>query len=94
MARSSARGKRTSAVEILNISSIGVWILVEGKEYLAAYDDFPWFKEAKIGEILAVEMPHSGHLYWPALDIDLAVDSLESPERFPLVSKKTRRSAQ
>ena len=27
------------------------------------------------------------HLYWPELDIDLAVESIEQPERFPLVAK-------
>jgi hypothetical protein len=26
------------------------------------------------------------HLYWPDLDIDLSVESIEHPERFPLVS--------
>jgi hypothetical protein len=25
-------------------------------------------------------------LYWPDLDIDLAVDSIQHPERYPLVS--------
>jgi hypothetical protein len=26
-------------------------------------------------------------LYWPKLDIDLAVESIEHPERYPLVSR-------
>jgi hypothetical protein len=26
-------------------------------------------------------------LYWPDLDIDLALDSIQHPERYPLVSK-------
>lgn len=92
MVKSSARGKRTSAVEVLNVSAFGVWILAEEVEYFASYEDFPWFKEAKIGEILSVEMPHTGHLYWPLLDVDLCVESLVSPEKFPLVAKKTRRA--
>ena len=41
----------------------------------------------KVGAILNVELPHPRHLYWPDLDIDLAVESIEHPERFPLVSK-------
>lgn len=91
MAKSSARGKRTSAVEVLNISAFGVWILAEDKEYFASYEAFPWFREAKVGEILAVEMPHSGHLYWPALDVDLSTEALESPEKFPLVATRGRK---
>jgi hypothetical protein len=86
--KSAARGKATSAVEILNISPFGVWLMVEDHEYFAAYHDFPWFEEATIGEILAVELAHPGHLYWPKLDVDLALESLTSPEKFPLVAKR------
>jgi hypothetical protein len=32
--------------------------------------------------------PSFHHLYWPDLDVDLAVESLDHPERFPLVSRK------
>ncbi len=52
-----------------------------------SFDDFPWFKTSPIGGLLNVTLPHPGHLYWPELDIDLAVDSIEHPERYPLVSK-------
>jgi hypothetical protein len=34
-----------------------------------------------------VQQPSAHHLYWPDLDVDLAVESIEHPERFPLVSK-------
>jgi hypothetical protein len=40
-----------------------------------------------IGQLLRVEQPHPSHLYWPDLDVDLAVESIEFPERFPLVSR-------
>ena len=33
------------------------------------------------------ELEASLDLYWPDLDVDLAVESIEHPERFPLVSK-------
>jgi len=35
-----------------------------------------------------VELRHPHHLHWPDLDVDLAVESIEHPERFPLVSQK------
>jgi hypothetical protein len=28
-----------------------------------------------------------GHLRWPDLDVDLSVESIEHPERYPLVSQ-------
>lgn len=48
---------------------------------------FPWFKDASIAEITRVELPSPHHLQWPDLDIDLVVDSLVHPERYPLVSR-------
>jgi hypothetical protein len=40
-------------------------------------------------QIATLERPTVNHLYWPLLDIDLAVDSLRDPKAFPLVSKAT-----
>jgi hypothetical protein len=34
-----------------------------------------------------VELLNERHLHWPDLDIDLAVESIEHPERFPLIAK-------
>ena len=85
--RSAARGRPTSDVEITNLSKHGFWILVLGRELFATFESFPWFKQASIEQILHVEMPGPDHLYWPDLDVDLAVESIESPEAFPLVSR-------
>ena len=35
-------------------------------------------------QICHLELPSRHHLYWPELDIDLAVESLTHPERLPL----------
>jgi hypothetical protein len=34
-----------------------------------------------------VELPSKQHLYWPDLDVDLEVENVLNPERFPLVSR-------
>ena len=88
--RSGRRGKRTSAVEVTNVSSHGFWLLHEGRERFLSFQEFPWFRKAAIDELLSVEMPHAGHLYWPELDVDLAVASIDHPERFPLISRIVR----
>jgi hypothetical protein len=84
---SEALGKHTSQIEITNISSHGVWLLARGKELFMSYEDFPWFKEAPISKVLNVEEPTPGHFYWPELDVDLGIESIEHPERFPLKAK-------
>jgi hypothetical protein len=82
---SSNRGADTSQIEVSNIDQFGLWILVENKEYFLPYEDFPWFRKATVDQILKVELLHQDHLYWPELDVDLCIDSLAEPEKFPLI---------
>ena len=91
--KSAARGKRTSVVEITNVSMEGFGLRVRDREYFVSFRDFPWFRDASIAQISAVELPSPHHLYWPQLDVDLAVESLEHPEHFPLVSRRSLTSA-
>ncbi len=85
--RSAQRGKSTSAVEVTNVSGNGFWLLLDGDELFIAFRQFPWFRDASIGQLVNVERPAAHHLHWPDLDVDLAVDSLRHPERYPLVSQ-------
>ena len=92
--KSAALGRSTSPVEVTNVSPHGFWLFVGEQELFVPFKDFPWFKEASIQEISRVELPSSHHLYWPDLDIDLAVDSLIHPERYLLVSQAQPNSYQ
>lgn len=99
--KSARLGKRTSAVEVTNVSKYGFWLLIGDREVFVGFEDFPWFRHVPIGKLLNVELPRPHHLYWLELDIDLAVESIDYPERFPLISKarpkitlhRTRRQA-
>lgn len=82
-----ALGRNTSPVEVTNVSAHGFWLFVGEREHFVAFAEFPWFRDAAIGAITNVQLPSPHHLYWPDLDIDLAVESLEHPEKYPLVSK-------
>ena len=81
-----ALGRNTSPVEVTNVSTHGFWLFVGEREHFVAFAEFPWFRDAAIGAITNVQLPSPRHLYWPDLDIDLAVESLEHPEKYPLVS--------
>ena len=71
----------------MNVAARGFWLLLDGREVFVGFDRFPWFRDATIGELTRVEMPHAGHLLWPDLDVDLEVESIDHPERYPLVSR-------
>ena len=83
--RSQVAGRKISDVEVLNISRHGLWLFLNGKEFFLPFKDYPWFKRASVEAILNVELLHERHLYWPDLDVDLEIDSLENPDRYPLV---------
>ncbi len=80
-------GAPTSLVEVTNIDHFGFWLLVDNKEYFLPYEDFPWFRTVTVDQILNVQLLHKDHLFWPDLDVDLCMDSLKSPESFPLIYK-------
>ncbi len=85
--KSATRGAPTSVVEVTNVSKHGFWLLLDERERFLPFADFPWFRDVSIGELCNVELAHPEHLYWPDLDVDLAVESIDHPERFPLVSR-------
>ncbi len=82
--KSQIAGESTSQIEVLNISRHGFWLFLRGEEFFLPFEHFPWFKKASIEAILNVELLHGHHLFWPDLDVDLEVDSLRDPEKYPL----------
>jgi hypothetical protein len=77
-------GKSTSNVQVTDISPHGIWVLAQDEEIFLPYDTFPWFKRGTVEEVLNVEEQSPGHYYWPDLDVDLGIDSMRHPERYPL----------
>lgn len=85
--KSVAPGPSTSPVEVTNVSPHGFWLFLAERELFVPFNEFPWFREASVREISNVQLPSPHHLYWPDLDIDLAVESIEDPNKYPLVSR-------
>ena len=81
-------------VEVTNLSPHGFWLFVGEQELFVSFKEFPWFKDASMGEISRVELPRAHHLCWPDLEIDLEADSLTYPERYPLVSQAQPKHSQ
>ena len=90
--RSARRGRHTLAVEVTNVSVNGFWLLMDQKEIFLPFDQFPWFRDATIGQLSRIERPTRDHLYWPDLDVDLTLERIERPDAYPLVSRRTAAS--
>ncbi|MDH3735304.1 MAG: DUF2442 domain-containing protein [Gemmatimonadota bacterium] len=77
-------GTATSEPEVTNISAHGFWILLDDEELFLSYEEFPWFRGGTVEQISTVAQDRPGHLRWKALDVDLTVDSIRHPDRYPL----------
>ena len=69
-------------VSVLMINAQGIMISVQGHDYFLSYNRIPWMQDAPIRSVLNVAIE------WPDLDVDLEIDSLRHPERYPLLIKR------
>ena len=62
---------------------------VLGHDYFLSYNRIPLMQDAPIRRVLNVLMSGPEAIEWPDLDVDLEIDSLRHPERYPLVIKRS-----
>jgi len=80
-------GTVTLGVEVTNVSTHCLWLMLGNEELAVPFTEFPWFKKATIEQLSEVQRLSEDHLYWPQLDVDLSIESIRRPESFPLVSR-------
>ena len=85
--RSEKPGSGTLQAEVVNISEAGFWICVDDRKLFLPFREFPWFEDQPVARIRNIERPRPDHLQWPDLDIDLSIESIEHPDRFPMISR-------
>ncbi|MGK0261057.1 MAG: hypothetical protein ACI96M_004513 [Candidatus Azotimanducaceae bacterium] len=81
---SSLPGKSTSQIAVTDISPDGIWVLCRDEEHFLTFTDFPWFETATVKQILNVTEEVPGGYHWPDLDIDLGIDTIRNPKKYPL----------
>jgi hypothetical protein len=80
---------RRTSVSVRSIMPDGIFISVLGRDYYLSFDRLPWFRNAKVSDIMNVSMVGTIGIRWDNLDVDLEIDSLIYPERYPLIMKRT-----
>jgi len=88
MKQNSNRNTEITSVKILCINAEGISLSVAGKVYFVPYDRVPWFRNARVSEILNVTLMGRMGIRWEDLNVDLEIDSLEHPEKYPHVIKR------
>ena len=78
----------STSVDVLMINDKGVMISVQGQDYFLSFNRVPWMRAATINEVLDVQMSGKNAIEWPKLEVDLEVESLKHPERYPLLIRR------
>ena len=73
--------------KVLTITSGGVLIAIADGDFFLPYSRVPWFKNASVSDVLDVEMNGKRSIRWNKLDVDLEIESLLHPDKYPLVAK-------
>lgn len=84
---SNANSQNTS-VSVLMINMQGIMLSVQGRDYFLSYNRVPWMKDARISDVLNVKMCGHSAIEWETLGVDLEIESLKHPERYPLIMKR------
>lgn len=79
---------QSTSASVLMINTQGMMLSVDGQDYFVSYNRVPWLRNATIGSALNVRKCGDWAIEWPDLDIDLEIDCLKHPERYPLVMKR------
>lgn len=79
---------KDTLANVLMINSQGLLLSVYGQDYFLSYNRVPWMREASINEVLDVRMSGRNAIEWPLLNVDLEIDSLRHPERYPLLIRR------
>ncbi len=88
MQTTSNASTQSTSVSVLMINDKGLMLSVLGNDYFVSYNRLPWLRDARVSEVLNVQMSGRTAIEWPSLDIDLEIESLKHPERYPLIMKR------
>lgn len=70
--------------EVKMVTPEGLFLVVEGKGFFAAFADFPYLAALPSSQVFQVEYCGHGHIRWEQADIDLHTTILAHPEDYPL----------
>jgi len=75
-----------TSVKVHSIVANGITIEAQGSTYFLPYNSNPWFENAKVSDVFNVEPVGKNGIRWDTLDVDLSIESLIHPEKYPLIA--------
>ena len=87
MKENSKKNGPNTSVKVHAIVSNGIIIEAYGNIHFLPYNSNPWFEHASIADIFNIEPVGRTGIRWDSLDVDLAIESLTHPEKYPIIAK-------
>jgi hypothetical protein len=81
---SKKHGKNIYASEVTAVGRDGFWLIHRDQEFFVPFHDYPIFRQVSVEQIYSMEEIAPGQLRWDSLDVDIEVDALNNPDRYPL----------
>jgi hypothetical protein len=78
------------AIEQAQITSIeqdGFWLLTNEGEFFVPFERYHAFRKGRVDQIFNFDQDDEA-FYWPELDIDIELDALKNPEKYPLIFRE------
>jgi hypothetical protein len=72
---------------VTTINELGIYVLIQGKEYFIPFREYPTLMNATITDLMNIVFLPPFQLRWNELDVDIELQALEQPENFPLIFK-------
>ena len=69
--------------QITSVEKDGFWLLTDEGEFFVTLEQYPAFQKATIEQIFNFR-EHFEDFYWEELDIDIELDALKNPGKYPL----------
>ena len=70
---------RVARPEITSIDRRGFWLRWREEELYVPFALFPWFEHATVAQLCRIDHLGGECLYWPGLDLELALDRIRHP---------------
>jgi len=74
--------------KVVSINPTGLVVQINEEEYQVPFSRVPWFWSAKVEDVFDVRMNGLDEIRWDKLDVDLDIESLKHPEKYPLIMKR------
>lgn len=79
--------------EVKMVTAEGLYLVVEGKGFFAAFAKFPYLAALPASQVFQVVSCGHGHIRWEEADIDLHTKILEHPEDYPVRMQPLKEAA-